>query len=101
MIHNIFSVYDNKAEAFLPPFVLPKHEMAIRTFADSINNPETQLFLHPADYTLFTLGTFDDELGKITYEKTSLHNGVELQRHAIENLVDDFKTQEQLKAVKS
>ena len=38
MIHNIFSVYDNKAEAFLPPFVLPKREMAIRTFADSINN---------------------------------------------------------------
>ena len=93
MIHNIFSVYDNKAEAFLPPFVLPKHEMAIRTFADSINNPETQLFLHPADYTLFSLGTFDDELGKITYEKRSLHNGVELQRQE--------QTQPQLQAVES
>jgi len=94
MIHNIFSVYDNKAEAFLPPFVLPKREMAIRTFADSINNPETQLHKHPADYTLFTLGTFDDEIGKIVPEKTSLHNGVELWDYTLK---EDFGVKQELK----
>ena len=33
MIHNVYSVYDSAAAAYLPPFILPREEMAIRSFS--------------------------------------------------------------------
>lgn len=93
MIFKIFTSYDEKAQAYLPPFYLPKTAQAIRHFADSINNPETQLHLHPADYSLFCIGTFDDESGELKYEKKSLGNGVEF--------IQQQQTEPQLQAVES
>lgn len=79
MIHNVFSIYDEKAQAFLPPFVLPKTAMAVRTFSDCVNSSDHQFSLHPQDYTLFNLGIWDDETGEYTIDqKKALHNGVEL-----------------------
>lgn len=81
MIDQIFTVYDEKAEAFLPPFMLPKIQMAIRTFTDTVNNPETQIFLHPEDYQLFHLGEFDNT--SATYQLLSspkpLGNGLQFK----------------------
>lgn len=65
MKHTIFSVYDQKAEAYLPPFVLHNEGMAGRVFADCCNNPEHNFGKHPEDYSLFRLGTFDDEKGEL------------------------------------
>ena len=65
MIHKIFTVFDQKAKAHLPPFFLHNEAMAIREFADCANNPEHQFGKHPEDYVLMTLGTFDDEKGLI------------------------------------
>ena len=70
MIHKIFSIYDSKAAAFLPPFILPKAEMAQRTFADCVNSPDHQFGAHPEDYTLFELGHWDDETGMADYYST-------------------------------
>lgn len=80
MIHSVFSVFDAKAEAFLPPFVLPKTEMAQRVFSDCVNSNDHQFSKHPDDYTLFHLGTWSDEDGLFTPHrntKQSLGNGVE------------------------
>lgn len=79
VIYDVFSVHDVKADAFLPPFILPKQSMAIRVFSDCINSPDHQFGRHPADYTLFRLGSFDDENGQFLLERTkhSLGNGVE------------------------
>ena len=80
MIHCIFSVYDAKAEAYLPPFILPKTEMAQRVFSDCVNSEDHQFGRHPADYTLFHLGTFDDITGEFEPHrnvKQSLGSGVE------------------------
>ena len=57
MKHNIFSVYDEKAQAFLPPFFLPEVGMATRIFGDCVNSDEHQFGKHPTDYTLFHLGS--------------------------------------------
>lgn len=65
MIHHIFAVYDQKAGAHLPPFILPTIPMAERTFGDCVNKEEHQFNAHPEDYTLIRLGTFDDETGGI------------------------------------
>lgn len=80
MIHSVFSIYDEKAEAFLPPFILPKTEMAQRVFGDCINSADHQFSKHPSDYTLFHMGNFDDEKGEFIRHpntKQSLGNGVE------------------------
>ncbi len=66
MEHKIFSIYDQKAYAYLPPFTLPRTEMAERTFHDCVNSPDHAFGRNPADYTLMELGTYDDNKGLIT-----------------------------------
>lgn len=79
MKHKIFSVYDEKAEAYLPPFFLHMQAMAARTFADCCNDKKHPWGQHPADYTLFQIGEFDDSKGLITPLLTpkSLGKGIE------------------------
>jgi len=60
MKHFVFTVYDDKSEAYLQPFFLQKEAQAIRTFTDLVNDRNHQFGLHPGDYTLFVLGTFED-----------------------------------------
>lgn len=60
MQHHLFTVYDDKSEAYLQPFFLQTIGQAIRAFTDCANDPNHQFGRHPADYTLFELGSFDD-----------------------------------------
>lgn len=66
MLHQVYSVYDTAAKAYLPPFHLPRHEIAIRAFTDCVNSPSHQFGAHPQDYTLHHLGEFDDATGLVT-----------------------------------
>ena len=86
MKHIMFAIHDAKAHAYLPPFILHRIEMAQRVFKDCINDPTHQFSKNPADYTLFTIGTFDDNTANIKTEKMtkSLGNGIEF----IENPFD-------------
>lgn len=79
MIYSVFSIYDSKAEAYLPPFILPKQAQAKRAFADCVNSESHQFGANPADYTLFELGTFNDEDGQHLLHRAniSLGNGLE------------------------
>lgn len=63
MIQNIYTVYDNAAKAFLPPFYVQNDEVAIRTFADAVYSDNHQFNRYPADYTLMYAGTFEDSTG--------------------------------------
>lgn len=79
MNYKVFSVYDSKAEAFLPPWILPKRAQAIRIFSDCINSADHQFGQNPEDYTLFVLAEWDDGSGDYDTSslKYSLGNGVE------------------------
>lgn len=78
MKHLLFTVYDEKAEVFTPPFFVPTLGIATRAFADCINSDEHQFGKHPADYTLFQLGSFDDHDALLEHvDKQMLGNGVE------------------------
>ena len=57
----IFTIYDAKAESYTTPFFQPKFGIAERLFSDEVNNPESNLHKHPEDYTLFNIGTFDQD----------------------------------------
>lgn len=61
MLLKMFTVYDSKAEAYLPPFYLAASGQAVRTFADTANDPNHAFGKHPSDYTLFEIGVFDDQ----------------------------------------
>lgn len=79
MKHNIFAVYDSKAEAYTTPFFDHAEGRAIRTFADCCNDPGHQFGKHPADYTLFQIGEYDDSLGTIDSTLVrSIQNGLQL-----------------------
>jgi len=82
MIHKLFSIHDAKANAYLPPFILPRVEMAERVFGDAINSEDHQFGKHPDDYTLFELGSFDDHTAMyiIHTAKISRGNGLEYVR---------------------
>lgn len=97
MIFKVFSIYDQKAAAYLPPFVLPRAEMAQRSFETAINSDTHQFGEHPEDYTLFELGIWDDETAQFQLgTANSLGNGVEYVRtdsiQAMEGLSDATET---------
>lgn len=64
-----FSVYDDKAAVFQPPFFFPNKAVAIRNFGDALRNPELILSKHPGDFKLFCVGTFDEATGEFVARK--------------------------------
>lgn len=60
MLLKVFSVRDMKAEAFLQPFFCPTQGSALRAFGDACSKPESPFFLHPNDYVLYEIGSYDD-----------------------------------------
>ncbi len=81
----LLAIFDVKADCYLPPFFAPALAHGMRTFSDFANDLDTPIGMHPSDYTLFHLGTFDKTTGLLESldPKVSLGNGVEF-RAAIE-----------------
>ena len=64
--------------AHLPPFTMARDELAIRIFADCVNDEKHSFCAHPEDYTLFHHGHFECDNGEFFIEdKRSLGNGVD------------------------
>lgn len=63
---NCYSVYDAVAKCYTAPFNMLNDDVAIRTMANCVNDPQHNYSLNPTDYTLFKVGEFDDNEG--TYE---------------------------------
>jgi len=89
----VFVIYDDKAKAYLPPFFLPEMGMGIRTFGDCVNQAGHPFFMHPADYTLFAAGTFDDRSGSFELDSTLLcvAHGHELKKTQEQLAMDDMQ----------
>jgi len=66
MITRIYSIYDVKVGAYLPPVFMQTNPQVIRAIGDCVNDPKHQFHNHPEDYTLFELGFLDDEHAKFT-----------------------------------
>lgn len=72
----IFSVYDSKAEAYLQPFFMNSSGSAIRAFTELCNDATSMFGKHPADFTLFELGSFEDAKAKFEPVVTPISLGV-------------------------
>jgi len=61
----MFACYDKKTKIFGLPFYSIRREQALRDFQYASNDPQTEICRHAVDFSLFYLGTFDDEAGTI------------------------------------
>lgn len=63
MILKIFTVRDNVANAYLQPFFSVNEGSAIRSLSEVVADASHPFGKHPADYSLWFIGTFDDSTG--------------------------------------
>lgn len=61
MIHKMYTVFDTKAEIYLPPIYYKATGEALRAFSDTVNSSDHAFHKHPEDYCLFEIGTYDDQ----------------------------------------
>lgn len=81
----LFSVYDKQGDQYWPVITEKSRETAARAFTDAMMSGENELFSKwPADFTLFLVGSFDDETGLVTpLDKPELIlTGEDIQRRA-------------------
>lgn len=76
MIQHAFSVFDTAAQRFLEPFWAPTIEFAIREFRRAVNTDGHQFQQFPEDYTLFHVGSFNQERGEMVPLGTPHNLGV-------------------------
>ncbi len=75
---NIYSIFDQASGLYSRPYFTQSDGEAIRSFSDIATDAKHPVGMHPADYTLFRLGIFDDCTGKLIDEDNeSLGNALE------------------------
>lgn len=81
MIQFMFTVRDDKAEAYFQPFFVTNESLALRAMKDCIADENHQFFKHTEDFSLYALGTYDDTSGKFELldKPTHLANLVDLK----------------------
>lgn len=86
----MFTVYDSKAEAYLPPFFMAARGAALRSFQDTCNDTTHAFNQHPEDYTLFHLGQYDDQ--HATFDITEAKTSLGLASEFVKQLDRDLET---------
>lgn len=61
----VVSIYDVKMQEFSGLYLVKTLEVAVRMFVDTVNAPESQMGLHPEDFTLRKIGDFDTDTGEL------------------------------------
>lgn len=80
-MHKLYVVYDSKSETYTNPTVNPARGQAIRSFSDAVNGGQGVIADHPADFTLFEIGEYDNQTGTVViYDaKVTVANGLDLK----------------------
>lgn len=60
----IYAIKDKKAEAYLQPFTTTKDGLAIRMIQASMEQ-ENNLSKYPEDFSLYQIGEFNENTGKV------------------------------------
>lgn len=81
MIAKVFTVYDSKLQAYMQPFCAQTAGVAVRMFEQTVRDPNTVFAKHPGDFTLFEIGTYDDQVGAFQnlQAKIDLGNAIQFQ----------------------
>jgi len=70
---NAYTLFDNKALQYHPPFFSSTDGAAIRSISDLVADPNTTVGRHPTDYVLYCCGTYDDSRGFFEAESPLRH----------------------------
>lgn len=62
----VLAVYDSATEAYLQPIFTNAKGSAVRTFMDLAEDPSHPFSKHTDHYSLFEIGTWDDNRGVLT-----------------------------------
>jgi len=80
--HKLFSVFDSKAKAWLPPFVAPNAAVAIRSFEAAANQAGHDFNRFAPDFVLFEIGAWSESEGQVQdVVKVSLGVAVEFLKN--------------------
>ena len=75
----LFTVHDSKTEAFIQPYYALTVAAGLRMFETAANDDNQNFHRHAGDYTLFELGTFDQDSAKFDLHHTPINHGLALQ----------------------
>lgn len=95
-IVKLYALHDSKAGTFNSPFPMLTDALAIRSFQQGCLDPQTVMAQHPLDYSLFRIGTYDDETAIIQSECPPEHLITAIQ--AIKQVEDE---QQRIKLAKT
>lgn len=56
----VYSVYDEKALVYGLPTCFSTDGLALRSFADLVSNPNSNVNKYPSDFKLYRIGEFND-----------------------------------------
>lgn len=73
MMLRAYTIHDVKGLIFHTPWFQHNDALAQRVFGDLANNPDTAIGRHPADFRLYFIGYYDDQLGQLIPEPIILH----------------------------
>jgi len=73
MKQRLYTIYDNKAQTHGRPFTAINDNVAIRSFAQAVRDPQTEFSKAPGDYMLYGIGAYDDDTGIIEPERAPVH----------------------------
>ncbi len=73
MLLNAYSIFDNKALVYAPPFYAANAAVAKRIVSDAASDPNSSLNRHPGDYVVYQVGNFNDANGQFTPVSPLVH----------------------------
>ena len=62
---NVYTIFDSASAAYMRPFFLQSDGQAMRSFTDIAQNADHEIGKHPEDYSLYRIGTYDDQKGEL------------------------------------
>lgn len=84
----MFTVRDSKSEAFLPPLYFRQRGEALRAFQVSANEPSHNFCRFPEDFSMYEIGEWNDETGRVEMYDTPVLLGIAIDFKSVQsNLV--------------
>lgn len=71
----VFSIYDNAVKAYNQPFFMLTQAEAVRAFSNLLKDINSSIAQNPQDYVLYKLGTYDNQTGMFTQDKSHTRIG--------------------------
>lgn len=62
---NVYAIYDSAADAYMTPFFMHTHALAIRAFQSSAMDGSSLMRTFPEQFTLCQVGFWADDTGRV------------------------------------